>query len=343
MDGKNIKEQLRESWTTTRPSSSPMLEMEASPLLDYEVSFQFLNDINFPGNAPIENHILGLYRILWDSYQEGSDTPPEPIRLGDTTQNILWDAGIIVKQQDMNIPWPMPRWRTLFSFEEFSWGWRELVDNISLKQEIIKAQAREMLILRDFVAYWYVSSILEIGRGKYAPRVDLGTYVDSIDKDGNSHLWDRLLTDYLNMPHHRSFLEAPAFSEFGQPGLLLMAAPESGLSPELAGRICQAVLKSVASAKHKELSKHLHELYVARLIAVTRSKEMAMAHIQRVAPMYRMLVHPFQQLLDVSTVHSVTEGKAMHQVAKSPQQPNKAKIASEVAKTPKKAKYSKSK
>jgi len=233
-----------------------------------------LGHLEWTATKNINETIRTIMQIVWDiesDTKEGTTSPFEA----------WWPLahGYLGPKSNHRYPWPMPAWPTFLDWERLVDRWNENVQPqlVALAERAAEAGG-SAAIYSDAAAFWYVTTLEHLS----LHRCDL-THID-FELHHDPKEWKRKVSDWFsqktsesNVPHtHRKIF----FDWVENVGLL--AAPESGLSQEVA----QAILEAIPDLAHRR--KALADLRRARAQAIGVAK-------RSVAPTLRAIDADFQK------------------------------------------------
>lgn len=192
--------------------------------------------------------------------------------------------GVVVRRTDgIDIPWPMPPWRTALSVQMFHFTWNELIHSLKSDPSLTGNQISWKLFV------YYVSAIFQTGGAS------LNGDVFQHDNEMNERELKRWLVGLVSAQVRMSAAEDASVSKFSIESLPLLAAPESGLNLDICQLICDVFNVEV------DIERWLPSMEKARLdrlIVATKSKETGantLAEYEKVGKDGR---HPFQLALE---------------------------------------------
>lgn len=192
--------------------------------------------------------------------------------------------GVVVRRTDgIDIPWPMPPWRTALSVQMFHFTWNELIHSLKSDPSLTGNQISWKLFV------YYVSAIFQTGGAS------LHGDVFQHDNEMNERELKRWLVGLVSAQVRMSVAEDASVRKFSIERLPLLAAPESGLSLDICKLICDVFNDEVDIEGWLPA---IEKARLDRLIVATKSKETAEAMLANYEAVGREKNHPFQRMLD---------------------------------------------
>lgn len=193
--------------------------------------------------------------------------------------------GVVVRRTDgIDIPWPMPPWRTALSVQMFHFTWNELIHSLKSDPSLTGNQISWKLFV------YYVSAIFQTGGAS------LHGDVFQHDNEMNESELKRWLVGLVSAQVRMSAAEDASVRKFSIERLPLLAAPESGLSLDICKLICDVFNEDILGFESWLPS--IEKLRLERLIVATGLPDKAKEMLEKYEVAGRKAEHPFHRMLD---------------------------------------------